>query len=1446
MLSNRKHYRQRFSLIAALLLLLSLVTPPVAGAQDANQEVREADQVADAKLNDRLMDEFEESDEVRFIIKFKKQADTKQAAEEGVAKANAEDAASNQALFLQRSSVVSALKSTAKESQRSVADYLGEEADAGNAADIRPYFIVNGMAVTATKEVAQKIASFVEVEKVLPNEKRELFVSDVSDSEVESDDDIEWNIERVQAPDVWDNGIDGTGAVVASIDTGAEWDHPALKEQYRGYDPETGDVDHDFNWFDATEGASEPYDDVGHGTHVTGTMAGMEADGSNQIGVAPGAKWISVKAFTEEGGEDDDLLAAAEWILAPEDEDGNTRVDMAPDVVNNSWGGGKGKDEWYRDVVKSWGDADIFPEFSAGNTDMYNPGGPGSIASPANYPESFATGATDQDDDIAEFSLRGPSPYEEIKPDIAAPGVSIRSAVPGKDYGLKDGTSMAGPAVSGVVALLRQADSGISVDDMEEILLDTAEARTDDEYPDTPNNGYGHGIVNALDAVSYIMDGLGTVEGTVSEQGEDNEEPEFDHDAPAVVYEDMDTDLTINATDNISVLSVELSYQINDGERETVDAELTSGDYTDGEYAVTLPGEELEKGELTYHWTIRDYGGNDVTSDEYVVDIGEGITTGYFEDFESDPDGWHSFGDHDSWEWGEPESGPEVAKTGENVYATNLDGTYPNDSDATLVMPAVDMPEGEAYLQFDWWYDLEEVHDYAWVYISEDQEEWKSKKVGYYDTDGWERVEIDLSEYSGKRIYIGFNLESKVNYEVVKPGIYVDNVGLSSTSESSNASLMQRDLPMIENGNAVEDSLSADENNTRTMIVNESAEEDVQADVVDLPLDAEVSVLETGRSSKTDPSDGSYSISSLVPGNYTLEAEAYGFYPEEADVSVDEDENVSQDFTLDEIPEGTLSGKVTDEDTGEPIEDATLSLVEDANVTPVETDENGKYDLSAYEGTYTLKVIANGYHQGEVEVTIDEDTQGQDIELEPFYEYRDDEIHYDDGSMEGVWALYESGTSMAVKMSLPEEQDTALVTDGVFQFEGPQFQDPEGGAFAVEVWDSSGKDGLPGEKLAGPIDADALRDPDEWTVIDLSDENIMVDDDFYMVYVQTEENEFAPLLGVDKDKPYAGRTYQGEPGGVWTQLPADKGNYMIRARVSYEVETPEITNPEDGLITGEEEVSIEGTATTDTDMKLMNGDEEIDVVTVTEDGAFSLDATLDEGDNELTAVTLVDDEETEISDAVTVTLDTVAPELSIDKPADGEKTNRETVTVEGTAKDEHLESVTVNGEEATVDDDGSYSKRILLDNGENDIEVIAKDEAGNETSETVTLDVKYDAPEVENVLPDQEQSVSTGESVKVEMDSEPGLDATFSIHMPLTNNSQVSNATELPMIEESDGHYVGYWTVQKGAVADGAVIEVKAKDSYGNETREEAEGKLLINQDDDGEVDASSQVSFLP
>src|SRR5690625_6296289 len=92
-------------------------------------------------------------------------------------------------------------------------------------------------------------------------------------------------------------------------------------------------------------------------------------------------------------------------------------------------------------------------------------------------------------------------------------------------------------------------------------------------------------------------------------------------------------------------------------------------------------------------------------------------------------------------------------------------------------------------------------------------------------------------------------------------------------------------------------------------------------------------------------------------------------------------------------------------------------------------------------------------------------------------------------------------------MSLPEDKETAIVTDGVFKFWGEEFPDPGGTAFEVEVWDATGKDGQPGSKIAGPFEGEAIRGELDWTVIDLSERNFIVDEAYLMLYIQPHANQ---------------------------------------------------------------------------------------------------------------------------------------------------------------------------------------------------------------------------------------------------------------------------------------------------------------------------------------------------
>jgi len=402
--------------------------------------------------------------------------------------------------------VVQALQGTARRSQTSIQTYLSARQATGHVRSFIPCWIFNGLAVIADTETLLELAQRPEVEIIRLDRKRRLSplpeqVQPVLDQWTGPSAGVEWNIQRIGADLVWEAlDIDGTGVVVANMDTGVDWEHPALHSRYRGYNPKGFDQ-HRGNWFCATdEGYLYPGDGHGHGTHTMGVMVGRE--GESSIGVAPGAQWIAVKAFDNGGYSYDSWLHSGfQWLLAPEGD-----VTLAPEVVNNSWGTDVGADTTFQPDVQALRAAGILPIFSAGNN---GPGG-GTVGSPASFPEALAVGATDPEDQIASFSSRGPSPWAEVKPELVAPGVDVRSSVPGGAYALSDGTSMAAPHVAGAAALLLQARPSLTVTETEQMLTDSALPLGER----IPNNDYGWGLAEAYEAVAVAMDAA-TISGTV-------------------------------------------------------------------------------------------------------------------------------------------------------------------------------------------------------------------------------------------------------------------------------------------------------------------------------------------------------------------------------------------------------------------------------------------------------------------------------------------------------------------------------------------------------------------------------------------------------------------------------------------------------------------------------------------------------------------------------------------------------------------------------------------------------------------------------------------------------------------------------------------------------------------------------------------------------------------
>ncbi len=425
--------------------------------------------------------------------------------------------------------VYDALRAVARRTQaplRAELETLGVE--------YRSFYIVNMLAVRGDASLAEALAVHPDVARLEANPvvRVDLPVFEGTLVAAREASAIEWGVDRIRADDVWALGYTGQGIVVAGQDTGYEWEHPALKAQYRGWDGVS--VSHDYNWHDAIHednpntspgnpcgyDSPVPCDDNGHGTHTMGTIVGDDGAGS-QIGVAPGAQWISCRNMEQGWGTPATYAECFEFFLAPYPIGGNPMTDgdpsRAPHVINNSWTcpPSEGCDvASLRAVVENVRAAGIAVVVSAGNSGSSC----GTVnAPPALHDASLAAGATDSGDRIASFSSRGPVTADgssRLKPDVSAPGVGVVSSVPGGGYGAKSGTSMAAPHVTGLVALLWSAAPHLigEVDATEELVQETARPKISTscggDADGHPNNIYGWGIVDALAAVYGATAGL--------------------------------------------------------------------------------------------------------------------------------------------------------------------------------------------------------------------------------------------------------------------------------------------------------------------------------------------------------------------------------------------------------------------------------------------------------------------------------------------------------------------------------------------------------------------------------------------------------------------------------------------------------------------------------------------------------------------------------------------------------------------------------------------------------------------------------------------------------------------------------------------------------------------------------------------------------------------------
>ncbi len=420
-----------------------------------------------------------------------------------------------------RQFVIEQLQETAHSTQAPLLELLD-----ANGIEYRAFWIANLVWVKADPAWLERLASRPDVAHIYANPSVALEVPPLelpspSTANPQSASAVEWNVAKIHAPEVWDLGFRGQGAVVGGQDTGYLWDHPALKAQYRGWDG--AQVDHNYSWHDAIhvdgdpnnntlcgEDSPIPCDDHGHGTHTMGTIAGY--DTTNQVGVAPSARWIGCRNMRAGVGTPVTYTECYQWFVAPTDLAGqNPRPDLAPDVINNSWtctaSEGCTEPDALKQVVENVQAAGILTVHSAGNSGSAC----GSVSAPSSiYAASFTVGATDSNDKIASFSSRGPVTVDgsnRLKPEVSAPGVGIRSSTYNGAYGGMSGTSMAAPHVAGLAALLLSAYPELkgqpvrlqTLIERSALPLATTES-CGGTTGQVPNNTYGWGRIDALRA----------------------------------------------------------------------------------------------------------------------------------------------------------------------------------------------------------------------------------------------------------------------------------------------------------------------------------------------------------------------------------------------------------------------------------------------------------------------------------------------------------------------------------------------------------------------------------------------------------------------------------------------------------------------------------------------------------------------------------------------------------------------------------------------------------------------------------------------------------------------------------------------------------------------------------------------------------------------------------
>ena len=267
----------------------------------------------------------------------------------------------------------------------------------------------------------------------------------------------------MDALEAWDLSTGGKGVIVGVIDSGVDYNHEDLKANMwinpdeipnNNKDDDGNGYKDDYHGINAIKNSGDPMDDDGHGSHVSGTTAGVGNNGKGVVGVCWIAKIMALKFLDARGGGSiSDEIKCIEYA-----------IEKKADVLNGSFGDYFTSNAERRALEKAR-DAGILCIFAAGNDGTNNDKKP-HYPSSYNYKNIISVAATDRKDKLASWSNYGPTSV-----DVGAPGVTIRSSIPNNKYTSWSGTSMASPQVAGLAALIKAYDSSLGWQQIKDLIL---------------------------------------------------------------------------------------------------------------------------------------------------------------------------------------------------------------------------------------------------------------------------------------------------------------------------------------------------------------------------------------------------------------------------------------------------------------------------------------------------------------------------------------------------------------------------------------------------------------------------------------------------------------------------------------------------------------------------------------------------------------------------------------------------------------------------------------------------------------------------------------------------------------------------------------------------------------------------------------------------------------